>query len=408
VPNWILDYVRAVDAVSESPLSYNLWGGISVVSSALKRNVFMNLKTFTIYPNQFIVFVGPPGLGKGVAMRDSHEFTERDKLVNYMSDRVTAPRIIEKLFQGFTSPMKVSNGQVGIGAKDASVTLTSTELPTLIGSSDWMLTFLCDAWDKGKFDYDTKNKGSFVVSGMCVSLIGGCTPDFIRKISKDSNSTVSSGFSARTIFVNETKKSKKLAWADGLRNNPLKIGVIKDLEDRLLDISNLSGEFVLDPYARQLYEKFYDVLDSTDDDTDVYRNFRSRQHIHVLKTAMALSAAESNSLIITKVILEKAIGLVEDIAVGIDEVFRGVGESDLSSALARLQLYIERKKLVTSPQLIEDNIRFINHEDIIKVLNVMELIGFVYIKNQGGKSQQIEWTGKAVNPNAIGHKKTRI
>src|SRR5277367_3874429 len=105
--NWILDYVSAIDPLSESPLSYNIWGGISVVSSVLKRNVFLNYKTFTIYPNQFIIFVGPPGLGKGVAMRDSHEFTERDNLVNYMSDRVTAPRIIEKLFQGFAGAAKV-------------------------------------------------------------------------------------------------------------------------------------------------------------------------------------------------------------------------------------------------------------------------------------------------------------
>lgn len=394
--SWILDYVKAIDAVSESPFTYNLWGAISVVSSVLKRNVFLNYKTFTIYPNQYIVFVGPPGLGKGVAMRDAHEFTENGKLCNYMSDRVTAPRILERLFQGFSTAPKMINGQVVAGQKDSSVTLTSTELPTLIGSSDWMLTFLCDAWDKGKFDYDTKNKGSFQVNGMCVSLIGGCTPDFIRRISKDAHSTVSSGFSARTIFVNSSTKSKKLAFSDGLRNSPAKAQLVTDLENRLQAISNLQGEFTWDYLAKDLFEQWYKTLDTTDDDTDVYRNFRSRIHIHAIKLAMTLSAAESSSLIINRATLEKAIAIVEDVASSIDEVFRGVGESDIASSLARLQVYIERKGTVTYNELLADNIRFINHDDITKATKVLELIGFCTVSNSGSTWSYIH-TGKPIN-----------
>lgn len=395
--SWILDYVKAIDAVSESPFTYNLWGGISVVSSVLKRNVFLNYKTFTIYPNQYIVLVGPPGLGKGVAMRDAHEFSESGKLCNYMSDRVTAPRIIERLFQGFSAAPKMQNGQVVIGQKDSSVTLTSTELPTLIGSSDWMLTFLCDAWDKGKFDYDTKNKGSFTVTGMCVSLIGGCTPDFIRRISKDANSTVSSGFSARTIFINSSTKSKKLAFSDGLRNSPAKAALISDLETRLQSIANLQGEFTWDYHARALFEQWYGTLDTTDDDTDVYRNFRSRQHIHVIKLAMTLSAAESSSLVINRATLEKSIAIIEDVAINIDEVFRGVGESDIAASLARLQVYIERKGTVSYNELVADNIRFVNHDDIVKATKVLELIGFCTVQNQGS-TWSYSHTGKPINP----------
>jgi len=400
VSSWIFDYVSEIDAVSESPLQYNIWAAISVVSSVLKRNVWMHYKTFTLYPNQYIVLVGPPGIGKGVAMRDAHKFTDRDKLVNYMSDRITAPRILERLDAGFSGPLKVVQGQVGIFQKDSAATLTSTELPILIGSSDWMLNFLCDAWDRGEFDYDTRNKGTFNITNLCVSLIGGCTPDFIRKIARNSTDTISTGFSARTLFVNAREKSKCLPWAEGLRNNPAKKAMIDGLEDRLQKISNLAGEFKLDPFAQRAFETWYHTLATTGDDTDVYRNFRSRQHIHVLKASIALSAADSNiamngTLYITKAVLEKAISLIENVATGLDDIFKGVGESDISLGLGRLESYLERKGVVTFNQMVADNVRHINYEHILKILDILKLTGICTEKDIG-ITRQYTFTGKTL------------
>lgn len=400
--SWIVDYVKAIDSVSESPTAFNMWAAISLISSVLKRNVYMHYKTFTIYPNQYIVLVAPPGIGKGASIHPAHAFAKDAKLVNYMSDRITAPRIIEKLFHGFSSSIQLVNGQVIAGGKDSSATLMSTELPTLLTSSEWMLQFLCDAWDRGEFDYDTRNKGSFTVSNMCVSLIGACVPDYIRKINKDTMASVSSGFSARTIFVNAKSKSKSLPWGEGLLRNPNLAFALKQLESRILDIANLKGEFTLDSMARlawdDWYNKKYDLSLNLDDESDVYRNFHSRQYVHVLKVAMTLSAAESSNLIITPVILAKAIKMVDSIAEGVDEIFRGVGESDLSAAIARLQLYMERKGEATYNQLLEDNMRFINHDDIMKVTKILELIGFIYVMNQGS-TWKYTYTGKPINPN---------
>lgn len=401
MPSWIQDYVSAIDAVSESPVSFNIWAAISVISAALKKNVHITYKSFDVYPNQYIVLVGPPGVGKGVAIHPAHAFAKGAKLVNYMSDRVTAPRILEKLFQGFSSAPVIVNGQVLINGKDSTATLMSTELPTLIGSSEWMLQFLCDAWDKGEFDYDTKNKGSFTVSGMCVSLIGACVPDFIRRLSKDTNATVSSGFSARTIFVNAKSKSKSLPWGRGVKSDPKYQAIFKDLETRMQAIAKLSGEFKLTPGAIQLWDTEYSKLNlsMSEDDSDVYRNFQSRQHIHWLKVAMTLSASEDTSLIIDHDRLGRAIALVANVAEGVDEIFRGVGESDISSGIARLELYIERKGTVTFNELLNDNIRNLDHDDCVKIMKVLELIGFVTTAVSGNNTFTYTWTGKPINPN---------
>src|SRR5580693_7485003 len=99
--SWIIDYVKAIDPVSEAPLQYNLWAAISVVGAVLKRNVSIDYRTFTLYPNQYIVLVGPPGVGKGTSIHPAHEFAKEAGIANYLSDRVNAPRIIERLNQGF-------------------------------------------------------------------------------------------------------------------------------------------------------------------------------------------------------------------------------------------------------------------------------------------------------------------
>src|SRR5882757_5852524 len=405
--SWLSEYSSAIDPVSEAPLQYNLWAGISVLGSVLKKSVYIKYRTFTVYPNQYIVFVGPPGVGKGEAIHPAHNLAKDMKLANYMSDRITAPRIVEKLFAGFAGAPQMLSGQVILGAKDQTATLYSTELPTLLTSSDWMLQFMCDAWDKGEFDYDTRNKGSFLVNNMCVSLIGGCVPDYIRKLNKDANATVSSGFSARTIFVNATVKSKHLPWATAAQNDVAHKKKMEALSQTLLTLSNIKGEFTLDPFAIQVWDRYTSDLAATinEDDTDVYKNFKSRQPIHVLKTAMVLAISFSPvDLIITKAILDKAIYLVAAIADGVDDIFRSVGESDLSSAIARLQLYIERKGTISYNQMLNDNMRFLNPDDIQRTLKVLCTIGFCTEHMNGNNVFNYTHTGKLINPNNGKHK----
>jgi len=67
---------------------------------------------------------------------------------------------------------------------------------------------MCQLWDENTFEYETKNKGNYKVTNMCVGMLAGCVPDFIRMLSRDSMAPITGGFTARTIFVYATEKSK--------------------------------------------------------------------------------------------------------------------------------------------------------------------------------------------------------
>jgi len=405
--NWISAYATALSPITEAPEAFVIWSAISVVSAVLKKKVWVNRGTYKVYPNQYIVLVGPPGVGKGTAIHPAHSFIKefKPKLSNYLSDRITAPKIIEKLASGFQTQSVVA-GHV-VTSTESTAVLMATELSTFLGSSDWMTSFLCDTWDRNEFEYDTKNKGTSHVKDMCVSLIGACVPDFIRKINGKQNSqeAINGGFTARTMFVFANEKSKKLPWPVSLENTKGGKELIVNLRHDLECIACLGGEFSFSQEAYFKWEAFYKTIKAEDHDSDVVRYFKSRQDVHVMKVAMCLSAAMNDSLQIDLWCLTTAIALVEGVLATLDVTFRGVGESSLSEATAKIQTYIERKGLTTRKELLRDNHRHATMDDIDRIINTLYAIGIINVYTKGGQ-QFYEHTARTTKP--TGTKPTNI
>lgn len=402
--NWISIYASAMAPTTEAPDSYVVWSAISVVAAVLKKRCWVKRGPYKVYPNQYIVLVGPPGVGKGTAVHPAHALIKDYKnpiLSNYLNDRVTAPEIINQLSQGFQT-QHVANGTIVVG-KEATAVIFAMELATFLGASDWMTSFLCQTWDQGEFEYGTKNKGSNKITDMCISLIGACTPDFIRKINGKQNASdaINGGFTARTLFVFANEKSKNLSWPVALEdlkqvkvnNNKSGKDTIADLRADLESMAHLNGEFSFTHEAYHIWDTFYHAVKAEDHDSDVIRYFKSRQNVHVLKVAMCLSAAQSDALEIDRWCLTTAIHLVDQVLKTLDITFRGVGESSLAEATAKIQSYLERKGLASRRELIRDNHRSATMEDIDRIINTLHAVGLIRVFNQGG-TQMYEYQQK--------------
>jgi len=389
--NWITNLATLVDQISMSPRHFHVWAAISVVSSVLKNKVYLKYGTYTIYPNQYIVLVAPPGIGKGESIRYAYERAKTQNgasgLINLISDRITAPKIIERLANGVPAAAQISaNGSLVLG-KDSSATLVSLELPILLTSSDWMLPFLCEAWDRGEYEYDTKNSGSAFIKGMCTSLIGACVPEYIRKLNKDATAAINSGFTARTLFVYAESTSKRLPWPKSV--DDIKGGrLLQDkLEQDLEHISNLKGPVTFTDVAKWRFEKaFKELATPVETDSEVVAYFKSRMHVHIFKVAITFSAAERDDLVIDEVCMINSINAVKGVLDSLDRAFRGVGDSDIADQTGKVQLFLERRGFASRRDILQQLHRNVNPETLDRILNLLLMIGFVTTFEQGGST----------------------
>lgn len=379
--NWIDSYMDFVFD-TESPLTYHKWCAISAICSSIKRNIWMK-RDFKFHANQYIILVGPPAVGKGAAINPMRDLVKQAGTVNFLPDRWTAERIIEKLAIGFTTPQVVTSGGVtkGVLTQDASATIISTELPVFLGSSDWMLPFLCEMWDRGSYDYHTKMKGNHTVENLCTSLIGGCVPDYIRYVNRDSSGIVTGGFASRCIYVYADKPAKELPWPVSKQGSQLE----KDLVSDLRHITSLAGEMTYTPAARARYEVFYHSCGQNGKfEQAVVAHFKSRARVHVLKTAMALSLAESDSLQLDAKHIDEAETLITQVQNDLEKTFRFVGQNRELEATQNIMAYLEYRGSASLEEVMANNYRFLSEmstESLSRILDVLCTMGFCKLKH---------------------------
>src|SRR5208282_37752 len=92
---------------SESPRSFHLWAGISAITAVLQRRCWLRWGHDTIYPNMYIVLVGPSGrVRKGDAIMISQSFVK--PLTIPMLGEDNSPEYISKFMhdslQSYTDP----------------------------------------------------------------------------------------------------------------------------------------------------------------------------------------------------------------------------------------------------------------------------------------------------------------
>ena len=378
-----LDYMSS----TENPTEFNLWSGVSAISSALKRRVFIWRNFVQFFPNQYIVLVGPPGIGKGSAIHPALAIVNAADAVNFLSDKITAEKIIARLADGFTKIVPSATGNLGTLniQQDHTATIVSKELPVFLSSSEWMHALLCQLWDENTFEYETKNKGSYKIENMCVGLLAGCVPDFIRMLSTNTMAAITGGFTARTIFVYATEKSKLVSggWGKpGVNLNKLKDELINDLTH----ITKLEGEFHFDPSAKALWDAKYAEHNKHDEfESDVTANFKSRLSSHIIKLSMTISIAECDTLMITASHLQRAMTMLEEVRDRVDIVFRSVGESPIAVGQERVRRYIFKRGLTDRSSILAATYKDVTDDQLTQIIYTPLHSGHIMEETQGSK-----------------------
>jgi|GEM_PF-3028471 energy-coupling factor transporter ATP-binding protein EcfA2 len=380
-------FIDCVSPHTDIPDTFIIWSALSLVGAALKNNVYFQIGTYTLYPNMFIVLVGPPGVGKGASMNILEQMitdTKPNQVVNTLSDRITAERIIERISDGWSTAPQLKNMQLVLGKNDHNCLLFSSEIRVLLGASDWMLEFLEEAWSKTTYEYQTKNKGNVAIDNMCCSLLAASVPDFLRNVNREAHMVITGGFSSRCLFIYAENPSKDLPFPEPLKKNLKSKALYDNLVLDLQEIGTLRGEFVIDTGARLRFEAFLRLnrAASSKDDSEAVANFRARIKAHILKLAMIFSVSRDNSLHISDMDMVNAIAEIQKILVSLTKLFRGAGEGMDAAVTARVQDFIEKYGRVSKKEIFKALHRHLNSPEALdRILYVLEAIGYCTVVN---------------------------
>lgn len=360
-----LEYAKG----TESPKQYHLWSALSCIAAALQRKVYMIWGTETLYPNMYIILIGPSGkCRKGVAIGIAQD------LVRSVGIKITAESITrEALIKDMKESVQTIDDPVKGIVMHCSLTTHSPELSVFLKQKD--VAFLADLTDwydsKSEWTYRTKNSGTDTINGICFNLLGASAPDWLTSILPEE--AIGGGFTSRIIFVVEEEKGQIVPLPVAPDENIRQL-VRNDLEE----IFVMKGEMRLDAEATAAYEKWYKNHHTNPVITDMkFAGYNERKATHIKKLSMLLSASRSDSMIVTVKDFERALTILEIAEKRMPRVFRTLGKSKYATVTLMIYDFIKTKKVTTRSAMLSQFYMDVDEytlEIITKTLAAMKAI----------------------------------
>lgn len=315
---------------TEVPENYYFWSGISALSSMVNGQVWINMGRFRIFPNMYIVLLGPPANGKTSALRRAEYIVRSVGDITLSAQSETAEGLVRFMRDKCVKQLDLPSGTVPF----TPISLYLSELSNFLGKDPaGMIDLLTGIWDCGgdEFHRRTKGQGEDMLPRPNVNLIAGTTQDWITTYLK--TDIVGGGFTRRVIFVPEPMgdDTKRVPWPEDTpdmlraRDNCISYGLV---------LRQMKGEFKYAPGARHFYETWYNTR-PIPREPDI-RGYHKSKPALVLKTSMLVALSEKPELVVTKEHIETALTLLAATEGNLNRVFQAIGRNELNSIAMRV------------------------------------------------------------------------
>jgi hypothetical protein len=375
--NWLESYLQYTNNSEPSP-NFRRWVGISTVAAVMQRKCRLQWGTVDVYPNLYIVLVGPSGSRKGTAMGPAYDFLN-DLGIKLSAEATTREALIRALQRSSNSSVDAITGQLRM---HSSLTIFSQELTVFLGYNNvQLMTDLCDWYDcRKRWTYDTKNMGTDEILGVWVNLIGATTPDLLQStLPRDA---VGSGLTARMVLVYEPRKWK-IVYVPHLSKEEIIIG--KKLFTDLEHISMLSGEFKV---TEKFMENWIDWRQRHESSSPAgldnrFSGYIERRPMHMLKLTMILSASRGDSMIIDETDLSEAETILVATEKKMPRAFSGIGRAKMVDVLTKVWIHVATKKdkKTSMSDLLGEFHYDADKQDLLNILatlRTMKVVDIVY------------------------------
>jgi len=337
--DWITEFMHGAEW-GEAPPQFYFWTAVATVAATLRRRVWLDMGTFTWYPNLYTVLVAPPGIVQKSSTSDLGM-----RLVKQIPGISQGPTTLtwQSIYDAFLAvgtefPITPTETR-----SEYALYVNSPELGITLNMKDTdMINQLIHMWDGYELKKRTRMDGELLIPTPCLNLITCTTPSWIAE--NVPQYLIGGGLTSRMLFIYGDKKARYVAYPQ--RHLPPDYTerqgkLLRDLER----ISQIVGGFSLTPEAyawgEEWYEHFHKV-EAPKLDKTLIGGYIARKQTLVHKVAMVLSISRDSSLVINRETLERASKLVSELEDNMPKVFSQIGTNKDSNASYQVLSFLER------------------------------------------------------------------
>jgi hypothetical protein len=385
--NWLTGYLELVKD-TEPHTRFHMWVGLMLVAATLGRKVQLQLGPELIFPNLYIILVGPAASGKSTAIRYGADLLRKaGTVIMAPAGRVTD----QQLYIELEDAGRVVKWPDGTTFQHHTMLVIASELVMFLGetkgsskrASTDRLADMCELYDGGPFSYRTKNQGINSISNPGFFLLGATTPLWIT--TSMPTLAMAGGPTSRTLFVHSSTKGRVISLADmPAFSIPLQTKLIHDLQQ----VAKMVGEFTLTDDAKQFYTTWYlnvhPYIDLKDQRLDTYLG---RMPIMLVKTAMALSACRDDSMIVTQQDMEGALRLINNANKHMSKAFGYQGHNIMGPQTELMRELLDKHGQLTQAEILSSLRMHLNKRDYDFIRDTLIAEGYVEMLVDGAGNQ---------------------
>ncbi len=390
--NWIASYAEYTE-VSEAPLTFDFWTGLSTIAGALQRKVYIDEVKFKLYPNMYVFFVAPPGVATksttvGVGM----------KMLRDVDGVIMGPSTMT--WQGLTkgladaqqsypvSPPEIIDPLAIEYATQSAIICEVSELGTFLNmQDDGLISMLIDLWDGRDVPWERwlSTKDNLKIINPLISMVGATTPAWMERHFDEI--AIGNGLTSRVVFVyGETKRRFIPYISDLVESEQAK--VLQDaLVHDLREIAKLKGKFEITREAKNLVGEWYEKHWTSPEDhlsDPRFAGYRARKFAHLHKVAMCLSAGKGDSLVIDYEDIAQSFAILSGVEGDMLKVLNTIGKVQSSRQMDAVASILAVGGRMDRNTLWRKCMNSISPKEFSEALDGLSNAGMIKIVNEGG------------------------
>lgn len=403
--SFLRDYLEYATG-NEAPEMFHVWGGYTALSAAVSRRVWLPFEDTAIFPNVYVMYVGPAGNGKTWAMRKVKRVLAELSDVP-ISGSVETPPGLWRFMMGdpkkdppVPSPVAYPvRWPDGVVREIHPMTIIANEFINFISidAGGW-INALNDIYDEDIYKYRTKNMGEDILVGPYIVLLGALTNEVASDLQKAR--IISTGLARRTLFQYGERR-----WDDP-HPKPSFTDTQRAARDRCIQhlraLQKIGGPFQWNNKVDTWWTEWYNsYLGDVPKQAPALQSWFASKSIQVLKLAMLTCLSETSGLDLEVGHFRASLELLEVLEKDLIRIFGGVGRNELAAVALKIGEYIEARDVPVSkrdlkinfftlckpPNEFEDCLRFLLETK--RIIEATVIIGNNYTDTIYGTTQSM-------------------